>query len=243
MEDKIYNMINAKVEADRATFTRMQILNAALKEQNTLIHYLQAKELAGMNTDDISKNRLQAEVEMAEEMGREYDNCTERLFANKLFNVTINELLTAIGRKLDSEYGYNRKYKRDLYLNFEKYEREEDCDDEAENYAYTMYSQTVEAGFETKSPDRKWILPTIAFDEREYLMSKNYMLQEETVNLIDQQLIGADSGEFARTKWQDLFWAVYRSHLRNLVREARYSGTAEEYESLISELRDNGMEK
>lgn len=218
MERSIEQIISDKVAREREAITGLRGLIEETEEMKGFIPYLRARKESGMpdkcgNFDSITGMQINA----CRAMEQKIEDTKELIEKNKHFyNVNIDALLDAIGKNLDSMYSSNWGYRKTPIVNVETYEREEEEDD----FTYTVYTQTMKAGFKTKHPHKSFMLPIVCLGDTEYIRSTNYIMNEECINLLGDRnnigLIGIENGEFAKPEWQNLFWKVYKEHLLNL---------------------------
>ena len=218
MEKSIEQIITEKVNREREAITGLKGLIEETEEMKGFIPYLRERKESGM-IDKLGyfDNATRLLIDACRAMEEKIDASKELIEKNKHFyNVNLDVLLDAIGKKLDSKYSSRWGYRKTPVVNIETFEREEEEDD----FTYTIYTQTAKAGFKTKHPHKSFMLPVVCLGDTEYIRSKNYIMAEEHINLLGDRnnigLIGIEDGEFASPEWQDVFWKVYRDHLLNI---------------------------
>lgn len=129
-----------------------------------------------------------------------------------VFNVPFGKLLNSVGNELDKMYSSNEDYRKIPVFHVVRYDNQE-YDDDGE---YTIYSHEIHSGFKTRYPmkDYRFSPVTISYP---FSMSKEYILTEENINLLDCGAIGARSGEYANEDWQGFFYNLCREQLKDKV--------------------------
>lgn len=145
-------------------------------------------------------------------------NINKKIHRNKaMFNVPFEKLLNTVGEELDRRYSDNVNYRKIPVFHVVR-ENFPEYDDDGE---FTMYSHVIHSGFKTKYPMKDFRFTPVSITYP-FSMSKEYILSEEKINLLDCGAIGARSGEYENEDWQEIFWDLCREHLMDKVHDREH---------------------
>lgn len=235
----IEEKINAKVINDREMMKGIEDFKRGVEHEDSILAWYE--ELVDVGRQDLDQYMTSEMVEEHKKLLKYYkerlDSYNQKINESTyLFDVKIGDLLYAMGKKLDRDYGENEKFEKSLIFDIECYERENVAEEYPED-VYIEFSQVLHMGYETKHPKKQVLLPVISLGERPYMMGEEYIKKEETINLLDECLIGAKNNEFASEDWQDVFWNVYRDNLRDLIfKKTSQAKNIEEYNECVESI-------
>lgn len=212
MENYIEKSVNyLKEKVQKREERNKEVANLTSMYNTLMAHYEnnKQKETSGDILNDIME--IRSELKFL----TEYNEFSEKVIMENapLFDIKVCDLLEKVGEQLDKKYGDANGYKRIDSAQFDHYENTE-YDDFGE---YTCYSHTMDAGFKIYHKGglyKEVMLPAISFGPIDCRLSDNYIFENENVNLLTSGLIGAKSGEFKTSDWQDLFWDIYKENFK-----------------------------
>lgn len=214
--DIIDERLNERIEELKEYLKRNEIIKRNINKYKTELQCLQVMSESKTNKhSETIQKEISSKQAMLDELQEWREEIEKNLAKEKPYlNVNIAELLCKIASKLDEEHLNDSTYVRLNVFDVETYSR----DIEEDDTTITLFTQTLNAGFTTsdsKAEYKEYILPIIPFEEREYKMSDGYILDHETINMLDSGLINTQDGEFAKQKWQDFFWDFYKTNIKD----------------------------